>query len=94
MLFCPDGAQIESTVERITGYAGISSVTIDKDGAWEIEHDGETEVDWDSETTATEDGQQLYCCEQGEWHKSGTLELRIMDDDGEYVAVTKELGLV
>lgn len=58
-LFAPNGATIVGTLESIPGVSGISSVTMNELGEYELEHDDETTVDWDQQETVVD---VMYNC--------------------------------
>lgn len=96
MVFCPDGNEILGTLERVDGRAEIASFFPAEDGSgWEYEHEGGTEIFYDSMATVQKDGEDLFLCTDGTEHKRSELSFRQMDPEtGEYVAPTKELGIV
>lgn len=93
MVFCPDGNEILGTLEKIEGRAEIASFHPTEDDGWAYEHEGGTEIFYDGMETATQDDEELFLCTDGTSHKRSTLSLRVEDEDGEWVAPTKELGL-
>lgn len=75
VLVCPDGHNIDGTLERLSGVAQISGhVTRDQHGRLAFEHGGYTEIDWDSQATATNaDGETLFVCDNGDAYPGAAL---------------------
>jgi hypothetical protein len=71
-LRCPDGHEIDGTVEMVRGIALIQDTAdFRPDGTVKIEYAGETKMDWDSQTSVMEGRERIFSCTDGhEWRES------------------------
>lgn len=75
---CPEGHNIDGTLERLSGVAQIAGhVKRDQHGLLRFEYGGYTEIDWNSQQTVTRDGGTVFVCDNGdEWPGHKLIALR------------------
>jgi hypothetical protein len=84
--------EMVGTLEIIHGISGIADVTLNANGAFELEWDTNgTKIDWNSQSTVHEDGRRVFVDRDGNEYLENQLELikdteeeNDIDDGGPY----------
>lgn len=75
-----EGKEIKGQCDLVPGCALINSFSIDEKGTLDAAWQGETEMYWDAATPEEENGETLYQCEDGQFHRES--DLRFVEEAG------------